>query len=164
MTTQMLRKPFASFIVGSSLLALTGCGGDGMTLYPVGGTITKNSEPLAGAAVIFVPESPDGSNAASQAITGPDGKYTLKTNEVYGAPAGKFKVMISMAPPIEDVPEAFKNDPSMATMAPDAGKKKPKKGDKAEPVNETISDVEIVAGKNEPKDFDVKAVADPAKP
>ena len=151
---QMLTKRFALVVVATSLAALPGCGGDGPVLYPVEGTIKKNGEPMAEVAVIYVPDSPQGHNAASQAITGPDGKYYLTTDGRTGAPAGKYRVSLSKAPAPADVPEAFKDDPSMAAMAPTAPSRK-KKAEKVEQFEKLIENVEVAAGDNKGKDFDV---------
>ncbi|WP_165069559.1 carboxypeptidase-like regulatory domain-containing protein [Paludisphaera rhizosphaerae] len=152
-----MKHRMKSLVLGSSLmiLAVAGCGGP--TLHPVTGTITQNGEPLAEAAVMFLPEDPSGLPA--QAVTGPDGKYTLTTGASSGATAGKFKVAVSKT--ASNVTGDFQDDPFMASMAPDDGKKK--KPTKGGPVEATF-DAEVVAGKNEPIDYDVKVAADSAKP
>ncbi len=74
------------------LILLTGCGGgDGPTLYPVKGTLTKGGEPIAGVTVTFAPEV----GPSSAGRTNDEGKFVLlsQTGRA-GAVAGKHKVLL----------------------------------------------------------------------
>ncbi len=53
---------------------LAGCGGDGLQLVQVNGTVTLDGQPLVGAAVIF---HPDGGRP-SVGETDSEGRYSLK--------------------------------------------------------------------------------------
>ena len=81
------------FLLG--LLAIVGCGPN---VAPVSGKITLDDKPLAGATVIFTPESEDknpgpGSNAKTDA----SGQYMLQLNTggTKGAIIGKHRVRIT---------------------------------------------------------------------
>ena len=157
----MPKSLWQTLLTAAPLLVLAGCG-DGPALHSAGGTITRNGEPLADAVVIFAPS--DGATVGAEGVTGPDGKYTLSTGGRSGAPAGKFQVSVTKASPTAVVPEAFKDDPSMADMAPQVGKPKKKTPTKDDPVN-ALFDAEIAAGDNKALDFDVKvAEGDAPKP
>lgn len=150
----MLKSRLRTLFVATSLLAAAGCGG-GPTLYPITGAITLNNAPLADAAVIFLPT--DGSSVGGQGSSGPDGKYSLSV------PAGKYTVSVNKLASAASVPEQFKDDPSMADMAPGPPGSKKKAEKVSDAVGQQFENVEVVAGKNEPMDFDLKAAAD-AKP
>jgi len=85
-------------------LALAGamtCAGSGCTnpnkLVPVEGKVTLNGEPVAGAAVQFVPEA--GGNPA-YAETAADGTYKITTRDPGdGAAPGRYSVIILWEPP-----------------------------------------------------------------
>ena len=151
----MLKSPLRSLVVMTSLLAAAGCGG-GPTLYPITGKVSLNGEPLADAAVIFMPA--DGSANSAQGVSGPDGSYSLR------AAAGKYTVSVNKVASASSVPDQFKDDPSMADMAPVAPGAKKKQEKHSDAVGQQFENVEVIAGTNEPKDFDVKAAADAAKP
>jgi hypothetical protein len=56
----------------------------------VTGTVTFNGNPVEGANVIFNPSTGSGQTLASQAVTGADGRFELKTH----IGAGEFKIGI----------------------------------------------------------------------
>jgi hypothetical protein len=78
---------------------LASCGrGDGPALYPVHGKVIFNGQPAEGATVMFQREDAPATGAASFVPTGmvdKEGNFSLETEDVgYGAPAGKYKVLI----------------------------------------------------------------------
>jgi hypothetical protein len=80
-----------------SLVALNGCGDDGLATYSVTGSVKVDSKPAEGAMVIFCPV--DGSGELSKlrpfAHSGPDGTFEVTTFDPGdGAPAGSYKVII----------------------------------------------------------------------
>jgi hypothetical protein len=82
-------------IVGACLLA--GCGSQTAAgLLPVGGLVTLNGQPLAGATVEFHPTETNTTGNGGAGVTGPDGKYTATTrrNEA-GLSPGEYRVTVS---------------------------------------------------------------------
>jgi len=157
----MMKTRAISALVASTLLAVAGCGG-GPKLYPVTGTITMNGEPLADAAVQFLPNSTDGSALPAEGMTGPDGKYTLLTGAESGAAAGTYQVAVTKAGDVSS--SAFPDDPSMALMAPDGAGAKKKKATKGGPIEYTETEpAEVVSNGPNVIDVDVK-VKDEPKP
>ncbi|AMV36110.1 hypothetical protein [Planctomyces sp. SH-PL62] len=151
-------KRALSLLLGCTLLASAGCG-SGPTFVPVAGTITLNGEPLADAAVMFLPEGPDGSLTAD-ANTGPDGKYSLVTRETPGAAVGKYRVVVTrLATTPAGADPAFQDDPFMASLSAQPAAKK--KGSKNDPV-EHEEQVEVTTERR-PYDFDVKAKVEAEK-
>ncbi len=86
------------------LLTAIGCGGEKLPV--VSGTITLGGQPLADAAVIFLPE--DETQSPAQATTDASGKYTLEQDaDVEGIQPGKYAVRITTfqpASPDDDPP------------------------------------------------------------
>jgi hypothetical protein len=91
-----------ALLVGAALL--TGCGQDKKQpdfpdLQPVKGTVKRDSNPVKGGVVRFVPD-PDKPEFLINAEVGPDGTYTLTTVRTTdsqgerkpGAPPGTYKV------------------------------------------------------------------------
>jgi hypothetical protein len=81
-------------------LALSGCGDsrpEGMPeTYPASITVTQDGVPLAGATVTFYPEDSTLNRWPVGGTTNEEGTATLMTSTQYeGAPAGKFKVIVS---------------------------------------------------------------------
>jgi hypothetical protein len=81
-------------------LTLNGCGDtsrpkDLPKLYPCTITITQEGKPLIGATVEFIPA--DAANAKFRAVstTGEDGSVNMSTYGFAGAPAGKYKVIVT---------------------------------------------------------------------
>lgn len=80
-------------------LCFVGCSGgpdDAPETIPVSGTVTLDGAPLSDARVTFVP---DGAGQAASGPTDSSGKFTLTTNGLTGAPAGKYKVSVSSSAP-----------------------------------------------------------------
>ncbi len=94
----------ASIFCGLVGLLLTGCSGDDAglgRLYPVRGTVTAAGTPLTKGSVTFYPEASK-PNAAAFLPAGTideQGKYSLTTRGKEGAPAGKYKVVVSVQVP-----------------------------------------------------------------
>jgi hypothetical protein len=83
-------------ILAAALAALTGCaGGSGPrpTGVPVTGKVLLNKEPLAGALLTFIPDTPGGDGGSAR--TGPDGSYTVIRPQGAGLPAGSYRVVIN---------------------------------------------------------------------
>ncbi len=86
-----------------------GCGGSGdrPELAPVEGLVTLDSQPLAGATIVFRPES----GKASRGVTDAEGRYELiYLRDIKGAKLGKHTVTIttaSEASPEERLPERY---------------------------------------------------------
>ncbi|HEV3339763.1 MAG TPA: carboxypeptidase-like regulatory domain-containing protein [Pirellulales bacterium] len=76
-----------------------GCGKKGSTLktYPVTGTVTYNSKPVAGATVAYVSKSVEAPR--STGVTEPDGRFSISTyvgpaEVLRGVPPGDYQVTI----------------------------------------------------------------------
>ncbi|MBY0228069.1 MAG: carboxypeptidase-like regulatory domain-containing protein, partial [Gemmataceae bacterium] len=85
----MIRRGPALAFLAAIAFSAAGCGAK---LVPAEGTITLDGKPLANANVTFVPEkgpSPVGTSDAQ-------GKFKLTTGNKAGAPAGTYKVMVSL--------------------------------------------------------------------
>lgn len=90
------------------LFGLCGCGGaKGPELARAGGTVRYNGSPLAGANVIFIPES----GPAAHGDTDADGKFVLKTRGQQGAMVGPGTIVITA---VEQQGE-FKGEEEMTT-------------------------------------------------
>src|SRR4029453_12257638 len=76
-------------------IVLTGCSNsDRPPTYPVTGTVTSQGQPVAGAAITFVPTGTDGEGAS--AIKDSNGKYSRTTWEAGdGARSGQYRVKVS---------------------------------------------------------------------
>src|SRR5438105_276136 len=71
------------------------CGGPSVKLNPVEGTVIYKGQPLEGATVSFHPQAPDKPNPTpSTGVTDAEGKFTLKTGDYDGAPAGDYVVTL----------------------------------------------------------------------
>jgi 5-hydroxyisourate hydrolase-like protein (transthyretin family) len=91
---------YLGFVLSAMLLMILGCKDkpqpeDLPKLYPCIVTITQDGKPLEDAAVELIAE--DQSNAKYQPVTKTDteGKAVMSTYGYKGAPAGKYKVVIS---------------------------------------------------------------------
>ena len=98
--------------VGALILAaaLAGCSG-GSQYAPVKGKVTHKGQPLAGATVVFTPDSKDATASTAPAITKEDGTYELQTNlpggkTMSGAALGSYKVTVSKFVPPKGMSEA----------------------------------------------------------
>ncbi|MDR0521444.1 MAG: hypothetical protein LBH00_06285 [Planctomycetaceae bacterium] len=83
-----------------TITIISGCGDasrpkDLPKLYPCTVTITQEGKPLADAMIEFVPA--DAANAKFRAVsmTGKDGSVKMATYGFTGAPAGKYKVVVT---------------------------------------------------------------------
>lgn len=100
--TSAILSPFtATLAIGAAMALLSGCPAAGTTLpgdlLPVTGTIQLNDQPLALAAVSFIPEDTKKGVGAFGA-TDTAGKYTLKwhgANSGDGVSPGKYRVVVS---------------------------------------------------------------------
>lgn len=105
---------------GSLLFLFIGCGGGNV---PVSGVITLDGNPLPDAYVVFEPQTEGGASAASQGVTGPDGKYQLSRSDGSGdgAVIGSHRVRLTtIAPgamadersalPIDKIPAKYQRD------------------------------------------------------
>lgn len=86
--------------------------------YPVSGSVTLNSKPVAGAIVTYVSGSESSPNASG--TTESDGKFKLATyagpgQVLSGAPAGDYKVIIT-----KPVPPEGPSTSDMQKMSPEA--------------------------------------------
>jgi hypothetical protein len=102
-----------------ALAALAGCGGseeESYTLVKVSGTITRNSKPLAGAKVSFLPDGGNPISTPGSDQTGPEGNYLVAFKGRSGVAAGKYKVIITPAlelPGGAKIPPEYENQPGM---------------------------------------------------
>ena len=80
---------FAMRLVGVLLPLACGCGGglQGPETVKVTGVVTLDGDPLVGADVFFHPAGADGPLHACQAVTGPDGRFSVSTH----IEAGQYK-------------------------------------------------------------------------
>lgn len=99
------------------ILVSGGCGSDQPDLGRVRGVVTLDGEPLAGAQILFVPES----GRPSSAETGLDGSYRLRyTADAEGALIGPHTVQIRTAvdgrddPASERLPDRYHSPSELA--------------------------------------------------
>lgn len=87
-----LRRPFALVAAFTALgLALPGCGPKHPETFPVTGTVTLDGQPVAGAAVVFIPEQGE----MATATTDTAGRFELSTFErADGALPGRHRVTV----------------------------------------------------------------------
>lgn len=83
------------FLIYIPLLLLCGCGGSGLKLYPVSGTVKVDTEPVEGLIVAFAPAEGGVSGAGT---TDAVGKYTITCAQGRGLPAGNYNVSIQQSP------------------------------------------------------------------
>jgi hypothetical protein len=151
-------RPGVGLIVAVVAAAgLSGCGGGGPKLVAVTGTVTLNGKPLEGAEVVFLPDVSNPNGLPGNDVTGPAGNYKVMTQGRSGLVPGKYKVVVKKSTvDVSKVPEEFKDDPYMVSLATeDPGGKKPRKADKPNEIKgEFERDVPEAGGV---QDFDVKA-------
>ena len=76
------------------LLTLVGCGRSGPEMASVSGRVTFEGKPVPKGTIAFKPVAPNGRTATG--AIGPDGSYTLQTEEADdGAQLGEYVVTIS---------------------------------------------------------------------
>jgi hypothetical protein len=98
----------------ASLVAISpGCGGDGVKLVPVAGTVTLDGKPLEGATLSFVPAAGSTVSTSGTDITGPEGNFQMTFKGRSGLAPGKYTVLISKT---EDkpLPDGRQIDPVFA--------------------------------------------------
>lgn len=119
------------------VVAFVGCGGGGPAVEPVTGTITVDGSPVAGVKVTLV--SADSSEAMGlTGITDEAGKFSIFAAGGYeGAPAGKYKVLLS--PPRPEVDYSSGGPPRETTFPPRY----------SNPDSGEITQVEVGSGANE---------------
>ena len=87
-----------ALIAAISAMTSLGCGkGNGRSaVYPAEGQVLVNGQPLAGAQVVFYPQSQSGENTvAPRAQTESDGRFKLTTYaNADGAPEGEYVVTV----------------------------------------------------------------------
>lgn len=96
-----IQRPRFAIWLALTAIGTAGCGSSddiaptqGLTasdMKPVAGKITLNGKPLEHAVVAFF----DKNNEASVGESDEEGKYTLRTRDMNGAPAGEYKVAVS---------------------------------------------------------------------
>jgi hypothetical protein len=80
------------------LCVVSGCGGPGVNLVPVEGTVTLDGEPLRNKSLMFMSASQEGTNAGGN--TDDAGRYELlaqipgAVKDHKGIPPGRYKVLI----------------------------------------------------------------------
>src|SRR5580700_8611524 len=88
--------PAAAILVA---LCATGCGNSGPALYPVTGRITLDDEPIVRqtTAVVLRPIGPKSSELELEPVGKLDfaGNYEVFTGKRKGAPAGRYKVVVT---------------------------------------------------------------------
>ncbi len=93
-------------LVAGLCLSNISCGGDAptSTLYPVRGKVTYRAQPAEGAIVTLMadgeaPLTKQGSPIVPMGIAGEDGTFKINSTGLgEGAPAGKYKVLITWRP------------------------------------------------------------------
>lgn len=85
-------------------MLLTGCNrkAAGPPKHPTTGIVTNDGKPVADAQVVFYSAE---LNISRAAITGPDGKFTVRAGTGNGLPARTYQVVVR-ASPIGENPEA----------------------------------------------------------
>jgi hypothetical protein len=87
-------------LVALLAVVMTGCGGKGTT--PVQGVVTLEGTPVAGATVLFMPDSQDEGRPAS-GFTLPDGTFRLTTYRTDdGALPGPYRVLVQKTEAAKD--------------------------------------------------------------
>lgn len=79
------------------LLSMSGCGGSDLELIPVTGTVTYQGQPVAGATVVFQPES----GPPSTATTDDEGRFEMNTRGRPGVALGNAIVVITALEPMD---------------------------------------------------------------
>ena len=81
-------------------LGLAGCRPAGEQLAPVKGKVLYRGQPLQGGTIVFIPDSSRGTHGnLAVADIQPDGTFTLKTDDVFGAVPGHHRVTVSWVRP-----------------------------------------------------------------
>src|SRR5688572_9363920 len=99
MQMSIVSQRLMGILAAYALMTMAGCGGP--KVVPVSGTAMVDGKPLSGFQLSFVPDEEKGHVAHIDCFgsIGPDGKYSLMTDDRYeqydGAPPGWYKVTIN---------------------------------------------------------------------
>jgi hypothetical protein len=80
-----------SCLAGAVLVALTGCGDDGMNRHRITGTVTYDGKPVESGAIFFEPTASVGMIAPTAYLRVENGKYDTGDK---GPVAGKYRVVV----------------------------------------------------------------------
>jgi hypothetical protein len=87
-----------SILAAAVLCVVSGCGGPGVNLVPVEGTVTLDGEPLRNKSLMFMEVAQEGTNAGGN--TNDEGRYELlaqipgAVQDHKGIPPGRYKVLV----------------------------------------------------------------------
>lgn len=81
-------------LIGLLALASMGCG-DGVSCYPVQGSVTFNGKPFADATIDFVPDPENSAITAGAAVTDAEGNYKVVNLGKAGLSPGQYKVVVT---------------------------------------------------------------------
>jgi hypothetical protein len=87
-----------SLCAAAVLCVVSGCGGPGVSLVPVQGTVTLDGEPLRNKSLMFMNAAQEGTNAGGN--TNDEGRYELMAQipgavkDFKGVPPGRYKVLV----------------------------------------------------------------------
>ena len=104
------------------VLAALGCGQEAK-LTPVHGQVFYQGQPLAGGTIVFTPDPERGGHGLlACGEIGPDGRYSLRTNQEFGAVPGWHRVTIAPpsraepgSTPVLDLPRKY-SDPEQSGL------------------------------------------------
>jgi len=155
--------------IGIGIFAFAGCGGPTSPpipklnfkgdAIPVSGTIKLNGEPVSGASVMFLFDGkPPEGFVGSTGVTDSSGRYVLRSGEKTGAPAGRYKVVISRMATPDGSP--FKEDREKGIDLEQArlsGMIKETIPPKYSDPQRTDLSIELTPDRKDPIDFDLKS-------
>jgi hypothetical protein len=78
-----------------SMALLTGCGGNSKPIVPVQGKVILAGKPLVGGTVSFIALDGPAAGPRPEGEIDPEGNYSLKTGGTAGAPAGKYRAIVT---------------------------------------------------------------------
>jgi len=85
--------PVVVLLLSTSFL---GCGSNPPALVPVQGKVSYRGIPLSTGTVVFIPDSSRGNTGPlAKADVGPDGRYTLRTDDKLGVLPGWYRVTVA---------------------------------------------------------------------
>jgi hypothetical protein len=99
--------PTTALLAAVVAATLAGCGkghGDGVALYPAEGQVLWQGKPLAGALVVFCPQTPskEKHHVSPKARTDANGKFRLTTFAAGdGAAEGEYAVVVTCNPVVQ---------------------------------------------------------------
>jgi hypothetical protein len=99
-----MRTPMNRAVVWVVIGLVGGCGGPASV--PAGGTVTLDGQPVAGAAVMFLPESEGGLPAGAE--TDAAGHFSAAVPNEAGVRPGRYKVTVSKIEPAGGPPKTRK--------------------------------------------------------